>query len=87
MLSAFCRMSRLAEESARRMSITISCSTLGCCLLRSCNLSSTMSLMLLSDWEESNCVYDVAAARMAVAEEDRATSADAHLQRVELKVQ
>mmetsp|Transcript_32711 Transcript_32711/g.73902 ORF Transcript_32711/g.73902 Transcript_32711/m.73902 type:complete len:301 (-) Transcript_32711:909-1811(-) len=48
MSRVFWRMSRLSEERARRMSITISCSTFGCCLLRSCNRSSTISLMLLS---------------------------------------
>ena len=35
--------------------------------MSSCSRSSTMSLMLLSDCDESSCVYEVAAARMAAA--------------------
>ena len=53
---------------------------------RSCSRSSTMSLMLLSDCEASSCVYEVAAALIAVCEEERATSAEAHLVRVRVRV-
>eukprot|EP00962_Isochrysis_galbana_P016332 scaffold4663_cov104-Isochrysis_galbana.AAC.9 len=76
--SVFFRMSRLAEPSARMMSMIISCSTLECWRLRSCRRSRTISLMLLSDCDDSSCTYELAAARMAVAELERATRTDAH---------
>ena len=60
------------------MSMISSVTTFGCCFLRSCSLSSTMSLMLLSDCEESSCVYDEAAALTAVLEEESAMSTAAH---------
>ena len=41
---------------------------------------------MLSDCEASSCVYEVAAALIAVCEEERATSAEAHLVRVRLGV-
>ena len=56
----------------------ISWSTLGWSDLSSCNRSSTMSLMLLSLCDERSWVYEVAAARMAVADDESATSAEAH---------
>mmetsp|Transcript_32656 Transcript_32656/g.76146 ORF Transcript_32656/g.76146 Transcript_32656/m.76146 type:complete len:224 (-) Transcript_32656:787-1458(-) len=78
MSRVFLRMSRLGLLSTRMISMIISCSTFGCCRLSSCSRSSTMSLMLLSDCEASSCVYEFAAARMAVADDESATSAEAH---------
>jgi hypothetical protein len=78
MSSVFLRMSRLALLSPRMMSMIMPCSTLGCCLRRSCSRSSTMSLMLLSDCDERSCVYEVAAALIAVCDDESATSAEAH---------
>ena len=78
MSSVFFRMSRLADAKARRMSIMSSVTTFGCCFFRSCNRSSTMSLMLLSLCDARSCVYEVAAALIAVLLEERAMRTDAH---------
>ena len=49
MSSAFLRMSTFGVETARRMSMTISCMTYLCASLSSAMRSKTMSLTLLSD--------------------------------------
>mmetsp|Transcript_17507 Transcript_17507/g.54418 ORF Transcript_17507/g.54418 Transcript_17507/m.54418 type:complete len:268 (+) Transcript_17507:174-977(+) len=74
----FLRMSRFGLESARMMSMTISCITLGCRPLSSCSLSSTMSFTLWSDSADKSCAYDPAAARMAVGEAVSAVSVEEH---------